>query len=391
MNLDSLFQECNGLSDREIQYDSTIWSSFELEGISIPYIFVTGYNDSSNVSNYLSQIYTKGNYNVGYLDLSQGVSLDRIQAKGSPISEEDFLRIYKALKNDTRPNSFSLFLAIALTYFKEKEVSLFILKSNPTFSLSIGKRILSVITDVPMDKGKEHSYFSSISSGITTLIENVEEKRKRLFLREGQKKQSSICFLKEPSSVKYSDPYYRFSYEPYKNLEILSSSVDLLKSSFLAVEAIQLLRSCFPISENDIRNGLLGKPLECKMERFHNVIVDDSHNFEGTISLIESLQNIKNSGDVYVLFASEKKTNVLFSLSLLSRNAQEIILTSFEGDDVRKEEDYSSNYSQFSYQEDWKMALNNLLVYHKNGWILITGSSEFAKQVRHYVKETLKL
>lgn len=391
MNLDSLFHECNDLSDREMKNDSTIWSSFGLEGLSIPYIFVTGYNDTSIVSNYLSQIYTKGNYSIGYLNLSQGISLDSIQVKGSSISEEDFLRIYKTLKNDTRPNSFSLFLTIALTYFKEKEVPFFILESNPTFSLPLGKRILSIITDIPTDKDKDRVYFSSISSGITSLIGNIEEKRKKFFLREGQKKQSSIRFLKEPSSIKYSDPYYRFSYEPYMNLEVLSPSSDLLKSSALSVEAVQLLRSRFPISENDIRNGLLSKPSECKMERFHNVIVDDSHNYEGTVSLIESLRNIKNNRDVYVLFASEKKTSVLSSLSLLSRNAQEIILTSFEGGDARKGEDYSSDYSQFSYQEDWKMALNNLLVYHKNDWILITGSSEFAKQVRRYVKEILKL
>ncbi|HBE99038.1 MAG TPA: hypothetical protein DDW18_03280, partial [Firmicutes bacterium] len=104
-----------------------------------------------------------------------------------------------------------------------------------------------------------------------------------------------------------------------------------------------------------------------------------------------SLQNLKKSGDVYVLFASSRKYNVFSSLSFLSKNAKEVVLTTFLGDEARKEEDYALFSSQFSYQEDWKMALHSFLLYHKNAWILLTGSREFANQARKYLKEILKL
>lgn len=119
--------------------------------------------------------------------------------------------------------------------------------------------------------------------------------------------------------------------------------------------------------------------------------MDDSHNYDGILSLVKSLQNLKKSEDVYVLFASERNSSILSSLSLLSKNAQEVVLTTFEGEDARKEEDYTSYCSQFSYQEDWKMALHNFLIYHKNAWILLTGSKAFANQARKYLAEVLKL
>lgn len=389
MNLDSFLHECN---NQTILGISSTRGSFPLDNFATPYIFVSGYNNSSLVSHYLREIYLEGNYHIGYLNLSQKISLDSIQIDHVSISEEDFLRIFHSLKdgkNDTGMTSFSIFLLVALTYFQEKNVPLFILETSPSFALNLGKRVLTIISDFPSNNEKE--YLALFSNNVPTLIGEVEEKQRKICLRESQKKQSPLFFSKEIRSPKYDEPYYRFSYEPYKNLEILSASCDLLKSTALVVETVQLLRSRFPLNENDIRKGLLENPLPCKLERFHNVLVDDSHNYDGILSLTKSLQNLKKSEDVYVLFASERNSSILSSLSLLSKNAQEVVLTTFEGENARKEEDYASYCSQFSYQEDWKMALHNFLIYHKNAWILLTGSRAFANQARKYLAEVLKL
>lgn len=389
MDLDSFLHECNNQTILDV---SSTRGSFPLDNFVTPYIFVSGYNNSSVVSHYLREIYLEGNYHVGYLNLSQKISLDSIQIGHTSISEEDFLRIFHSLKdgkNDTGMTSFSIFLLVALIYFQEKNIPLFILEASPSFALNLGKRLLTIISDFPSNNEKE--YLALFSNNVPTLIGEVEEKQRKICLRESQKKQSPLFFSKEIRSPKYDEPYYRFSYEPYKNLEILSASNDLLKSSALVVETVQLLRSRFPLNENDIRKGLLENPLPCKLERFHNVLVDDSHNYDGILSLTKSLQNLKKSEDVYVLFASERNSSILSSLSLLSKNAQEVVLTTFEGEDARKEEDYALYCSQFSYQEDWKMALHNFLIYHKNAWILLTGSKAFANQARKYLAEVLKL
>lgn len=389
MDLDSFLHECNNQTILDV---SSTRGSFPLDNFVTPYIFVSGYNNSSVVSHYLREIYLEGNYHVGYLNLSQKISLDSIQIGHASISEEDFPRIFHSLKdgkNDTGMTSFSFFLLVALTYFQEKNVPLFILEASPSFALNLGKRVLTIISDFPSNNEKD--YLALFSNNVPTLIGEVEEKQRKICLRESQKKQSPLFFSKEIRSPKYDEPYYRFSYEPYKNLEILSASAYLLKSSALVVEAVQLLRSRFPLNENDIRKGLLENPLPCKLERFHNVLVDDSHNYDGILSLVKSLQNLKKSEDVYVLFASERNSSVLSSLSLLFKNAQEVVLTTFEGEGARKEEDYALYCSQFSYQEDWKMALHNFLIYHKNAWILLTGSSVFANQARKYLAEVLKL
>ena len=149
--------------------------------------------------------------------------------------------------------SFSIFLLVALTYFQEKNVPLFILEASPSFALNLGKRVLTIISDFPSNNEKE--YLALFSNNVPTLIGEAEEKQRKICLRESQKKQSPLFFSKEIRSPKYDEPYYRFSYEPYNNLEILSASYDLLKSSALVVETVQLLRSRFPLNENDIRKG----------------------------------------------------------------------------------------------------------------------------------------
>ena len=389
MDLDSFFRECD---NQVIQEDLSLRSFFDCNGFSVPFIFVSGYNNSSEVSHYLREIYIEGGYDIGYLNLSQNISLASLQIGRMPISEEEFLRIFHSLekgKGNTCLTSFSFFLFVALTYFQEKKVPLFVLEVSPSFSFVLGKRVLTIISDFPLNDTKD--YLSPLLANVPTLIGGIEEKQKKACLRIGQKKQSPLSFLKGIRSSKYDNPYYRFSYGPYKDLEILSPSIDLLNSSSLAIEAIQLLRFRFPLNENDIRRGLLGEPFPCKLERFHNVLVDDSCNYEGTLSLVKSLQNLKKSGDVYVLFASSRKYNFFSSLSFLSKNAKEVVLTTFLGDEARKEEDYALFSSQFSYQEDWKMALHSFLLYHKNAWILLTGSREFANQARKYLKEILKL
>ena len=262
MNLDSFLHECNNQTILDI---SSTRGSFPLDDFVTPYIFVSGYNNSSVVSHYLREIYLEGNYHIGYLNLSQKISLDSIQIDHASISEEDFLRVFHSLKdgkNDTGMTSFSIFLLVALTYFQEKNVPLFILEASPSFALNLGKRVLTIISDFPSNNEKE--YLALFSNNVPTLIGEVEEKQRKICLRESQKKQSPLFFSKEIRSPKYDEPYYRFSYEPYKNLEILSASHDLLKSSALVVETVQLLRARFPLNENDIRKGLLEYPLPCK-------------------------------------------------------------------------------------------------------------------------------
>jgi folylpolyglutamate synthase/dihydropteroate synthase len=55
----------------------------------------------------------------------------------------------------------------------------------------------------------------------------------------------------------YDAPHYRFEYQPYKNLEILTPAKYQLSNASMAVEATKILEPRFPVSEDAVRHGLL--------------------------------------------------------------------------------------------------------------------------------------
>ena len=394
------------------RYDRSSWDDFVKRmglRLSFPFIHITGSNDKENVSHYLSHIYQAAEYKVGlFTHLAYATPLEEIQISGEPIPEEEYVRIFNQYQKDFERASLSVFeieTFIAYTYFNEQKVSLALVEAGLGGDLDAtvilgATPVLSIITNVSLEHtavlGTTLSEIAAHKVGIVkeksmVLLGKVEETVSDIVRIDAQRKGSLFFTVDDYHFEKYRDPFYEFNYRPYEKLEILSSAHYLLESAALALEAVKLLRLHFPLSESAIRHGLIGKPLPCRMERFHNVLIDESHNVAGIDRLMDSVTSYANGTPVHVLFGSMRDKNISVELPRLGKDAAEIVLTTFDHPYAKDEMSYFLYEADYAFREDWKMALNGLLQANQKDLILITGSSHFAKLARDYVKKVLQL
>ncbi len=392
--------------------DNSAWLSFVRKNnisIQFPYIHITGSNNKENVSNYLFHIYDNGTYNVGYFTHEKETPyLERIKISGGHIPEASFTEIFNRYEKaiiDTRLSSFEILTLICITYFNEENVSLGIIETllgglyDPT-NVPSNKCLLSIISSISLEHtdilGTSMSEIAIQKAGIIkerskVLISKFDENATDIIRNECQKKQSELTIVDSYHFETYSDPHYRFTYTPYQNIEILSPSKSVLDAASLALETIKILQETYPIDEHYLRKSMERKPLPCRLEKLHNVFVDEGHNAEGIDSLMASLPNVQKDKKLHVLFATLRDKNISRMLSSLGKDGAEIVLTTFDNPNAKDEMDYFLYIADYSYQADWKIALSNLINTHKDDVILVTGSREFAYMAREYLSKVLHL
>jgi folylpolyglutamate synthase/dihydropteroate synthase len=81
---------------------------------------------------------------------------------------------------------------------------------------------------------------------------------------------------------------------------------------------------------------------------------------------------------IHVVFASFQDKNIAVELPRIDRDVAEIVLTTFDAERARKEEDYFLYEGDYAFAPDYKEVISNFLVKYPDDWILITGSLAFA-------------
>ena len=138
-------------------------------------------------------------------------------------------------------------------------------------------------------------------------------------------------------------------------------------------------------------HGLLSKPLPCRMERHHNIVLDGAHNPEAVEALMNSLVPMAEGKPIHVVFASLRDKNIAVELPRIDRDVAEIVLTTFPSERARNEEDYFLYEGDYSFNPDYKEVITNFLVKYPDDYILITGSLAFAALAKKYVEDELRL
>lgn len=411
MEYEEVVQFLNNLKQDDASYDNEKWFSFinkEHISMNFPFVHITGTNRKEETGNYVAKILEIAKYKVGHLTFEANSLLECITISSDPISQEDFISIFnhyhQAITN-TALSYFQVLTLIAITYFNEKKVDIAIIETNlggendPT-NIPSCIPLLSIITDVSIDMTLElgtslsdiaYQMAGIIKRGSQVLAGEMEESPLDVIRLSAQKKQATLFLMDKCHFESYQAPYYIFDYRPYSRLEIISPAQYLLKSATLAVEAIKIIRLQFPLDENAIRKGLLEANMPCRLEKHHQIFIDEAHNVEAVKEVVKSIMPLASFTGVHVLFGTTRDKNISSMLPILGRDARELILTHFDDPNARDEMDYFLYISDYSYQEDWKMALSSLLVNHKDDLILITGSRIFAKEAKKYIEETLHL
>ncbi|MBP5216905.1 MAG: hypothetical protein J6038_03635, partial [Bacilli bacterium] len=329
---------------------------------------------------------------------------EMIQFDGQPISQEDFVRLFN--QNEARFKKFDLSAFemqtyIAFLYFQEKKPDLCIIEcgmGGETDATNIFEPILSIITSISLEHtaylGRTLSEIAQEKAGIlrpnTPLLSGILEASTERVLAEIAADLG--CHYRVASA--YHFPVYdneglSFSYEGREKLRIHTSALYQMKNACLAITAVGMLQSSFPVSEEALRQGLLEEPI-LHMEQHGNVFLDGAHNPEAIAALAETLSTIYANQKIHVLFACFRDKNISIELPLIGTYAADITLTTFPHKRARTEDDYFLYMEDHPFREDYRAALKELQTAYSGEMILVTGSLAFAALVRKELLEAEK-
>ena len=371
----------------------------------VPSIHIAGSNGKGTTANYLANIYRAHGLKVGlftspYLNKVN----EMININGKDISDEEFISAIKEnekLFDKYSLSPFEIQTYIALKYFTKNTCDLAIIEcgmGGEIDATNIFNPIVSIITSISL----EHTAFLGrslceiayqkagiIKKEIPVVTGILDDEAINTIVEVTKEKECKLSVAVDAANVVYEDGGFNFSYLTYKDLRINSSATYSLKDACIALETVNVLLDKYPVTQEEIRQGLTSTFMPVRMEivcKSPLIIIDGSHNPEGVQNLVKSLQNVAQNREIHVLFACFKDKNIERMLSYLGEYSNDITLTTFPHKRARGMEDYFLFLDDYNFKDDPLLALDELKVNHPDDVILVTGSLAFAAYMANNIK-----
>ena len=368
---------------------------------ALPAIHIAGTNGKGSTANYIASIYRQAGFKVGLFTSPELYELNEmIKVNGQDILDEEMEQIiveYRKEINKFELSTFEIITYVALKHFTNSKCDICVVEcgmGGEMDATNVFTPILSIITSVSLEHtsflGKSISEIALNKAGIIkddvpVLIGNLPEDAVSVISEESKYHNSKIYSVGEPHQPTPNEEGYIFSYGTHYDLQIKSNALYSVSDACLALDAVDLLRSYFPISEENIHDGLRLVKMECRMDILDNdplTIIDGAHNPEAFEKLGKSLQNGHFNKGIHVLLASFKDKNVIQMLSIIGSVSDSVTLTTFDHPRARKEEDYFLFISDYPFVENPVEAYTQLKEQYPEDIILITGSLAFAAYMK---------
>ena len=372
---------------------------------NVPSIHIAGTNGKGTTANYLANIYRSYGLKVGLFTSPYLNNVNEMMnINGVDITDEEiisYINEYGKLFEKYSLSEFEVQTFIALSYFQKSGVELAIIEcgmGGEIDATNIFNPILSIITSISL----EHTSFLGrslceiayqkagvIKDNIPVVTGILDEEAINTIVEVAKEKQSQVVVSVEPAKVVYESHGYIFAYSVYTNLRINSSATYSLKDACISLEAVNKLFDRYPVNEEQIREGLARTYMPVRMEILSEkplIIVDGSHNPEGILNMVKSLQNVTENRGIHVLFACFKDKNIERMLAYLGEYSKDIVLTTFPHKRARTMEDYFLYLDDHSFNEDPVAALNEFKENYPDDAILVVGSLAFASYMKNQIK-----
>lgn len=371
---------------------------------NIPSIHIAGSNGKGSTAYYLANIYRARGLKVGLFISPALIKINEmICINGQDISDDQLTKFI--FQNDKLFKKYSLSpfemqTYIALTYFQQQQCDIAIIEcgmGGEIDATNIFTPIASVITSISLEHtaylGRSVSEIALHKAGIikeeVPVITGVlSDEALTTIVDVAKSKNSKVVVSVEPANVVYNNRGYNFTYLNYVNLRINTPAYYSMKDACIALEVVIKLMDNFPVSEQEIHQGLENTHVPARMEIIRNqplIIVDGSHNPEGVFNMTKSLLQVAEDRPIHVLFACFRDKNVERMLAYLGEFTRDIVLTTFPHDRARKEDEYNLYIEDFAYQENALSSLQEMIEQYPEDCILVTGSLAFAAYIKNHL------
>ena len=372
---------------------------------TVPSIHVAGTNGKGSTSNYLASIYKEFGLKVGlFTSPFLWKENEMISINGDFISDEEFEKLIKENEKNIKKYDLSAFevqTLICFQYFMNQKCDIAIIEcgmGGEYDATNIFTAILSVITSIEIEHtsqlGRSISEIAYHKAGIINkrvpvVCGDLNDEAMGVINEVALSLDSKVIKKVDPTLPTLTKDGFKFSYLTFKDVQIQSKAFYSVIDACIALEVITALRKEYPVSDEQVLNGLKNVYMDCRMDFIAEnplILVDGAHNPEGINKLKMSLEGIDFGTGIRVVFACFKDKNMQSMLGTLGEVVDEITLTTFDNPRARQLEDY------FLFADDYKYMDNPLDVvqYYKENYpndvILITGSLAFAAYMKNLLK-----
>lgn len=339
---------------------------------------------------------------------------ERITINKSQISDEDFVRISNSIatvvqeKLDGKfPSFFEFVTCIAFQYFAENEIDVALMETG------IGGRLdstnvltpeVSVITTISLEHtdmlGDTYAKVASEKAGIIKagkpVVIGVEHTEAHKVIKEVAKKMNAPLYAtNEQIFVQDIDASAKsFTYYGIMQIDLLQlkmAGVHQMVNAALAITAAKLFEPT--IQEETIRTALSQASWDGRFERIgERVILDGAHNSEGTMALLNTLQQTEPSKKYKFIYAALQDKDHGISIRLMDEVAEAMSFTQISlpraatADRLAEQSSHKNKQVNPNWQELIRQELANL---QPNELLIITGSLYFIAEARQFLQEVM--
>ncbi len=295
---------------------------------NLEYIHVAGTNGKGSVCSILAAVLEEAGKKVGlYTSPHIFDYTERIKVNGFDISHSDFARLVFYIcdiadKNDIHLTEFEILTAVMFKYFDEQKVDVVVLETGlgGRFDATnvIKKNLCAIITHIDLDHterlGNTKDKIAFEKAGIIKKGCPVVTCEGYETIKDKADENESLLLMVAP-------------FEDIQNLSL--KGIYQQENLSLALAAIRLV---FPeISEDTIQLGLTNVKHPCRFQfiKEHNLIIDGSHNPNGSMALKESLDFYFPNMKRRFVFGCLKNKDYKKMMDILFERNDEVYLNHF--------------------------------------------------------------
>lgn len=381
----------------------------------LKFVHVAGTNGKGSVCAMITNIF-KRKYKVGtYVSPYIEQFNERIQINGENINETDLIKYTNIVKNAVEalkitPIEFEFITAMGFLYFLDKGCDFVVLEVGlgGRFDATniIKTPIINVITAIGLDHTailgdtiekiafekagiiKPNTPVAVYKKQLPDAVKVIEDKCKsvnaKFINNDGISAKNINCTLKG-TTFDYKGENYAL------NCLIGEYQVD---NAITAIDAANEISKVFPVTLNDIKDGLKTVKWKCRFEVFKKndttVIIDGAHNSHGIDGLINSIKKLVTNKKITFVFGMLNEKDYKESIQKICSLDANIIVTdvpSIRQTDAKeifecvKKHNTNAKYID-NPQKATEYAINNT----KDGVVCIFGSLYLCGEVRGYIK-----
>lgn len=383
----------------------------------VPFIHIAGSNGKGSTLNYLREMLQQACYKVGaFISPHLERVNERITINGVEIPDERFLDLANKLfrlieqRDGKYPSFFEIMTIIAFMYFAEEKVDIALIEAG------IGGRfdctniitpLCSIITTVSLDHtellGNTHKEIAYQKAGIIkrnvpVVTAAANKEALEVIQQEAELKHAPLFVYGEDFFVADIDAnrkMQRFTYHLGNvklDIALRMMGAHQIANASCALTAATILRSFgfTRLTDNIIQTALENAIWPGRFERFcSQVILDGSHNPEGTKALIDTLTHQYPDKKYKFIYSVMKDKNYQESISMLDQAAHALLFTELPIPRSAKAEELAnaSNHPSKKINKNWRELVEQELEKLQQGELLIiTGSIFFIAEVRKFLK-----